>query len=89
MFFDAGQARKFQDGVPASKLKYHVDYSTLGTQSCNGRIPAKGNKTIYLAFENERMRYNNYVWLEAIGAVPTVEYVTEKYSLTKTEPKEE
>lgn len=74
VFYDASQAKKFQDGTPAAELKYNVDYSTLGTQSCNGRIPSRGNKTIYLAFENERMRFNNYVWLEAISAVPTTEY---------------
>ncbi|MCQ2113802.1 MAG: hypothetical protein MJY52_01920 [Bacteroidaceae bacterium] len=81
VFFDALQARKFQDGVPTSKLKYHVDYSTMGTQSCNGRIPSKGYKTIYLGFENERMRYNNYVWLEAVSAIPHVEYFKTKYSV--------
>ncbi len=81
VFYNAAQAKKFQDGVPASKLSYNVDYSTLGTQSCNGRIPSKGNKTIYLAFENERMRYNNYVWLEAVSAVPNTEYFKTKYTV--------
>lgn len=81
VFFDAAQAKKFQDGKPASELRYNVDYSTLGTQSCNGRIPAQGHKTIYLAFENERMRYNNYVWLEAVSAVPSTEYFKTQYSV--------
>lgn len=81
VFYDAAQAKKFQDGASASGLKYSVDYSTLGTQSCNGRIPANGKKTIYLAFENERMRYNNYVWLEAVSAVPSSEYFRTQYSL--------
>lgn len=81
VFFDAGQARKFQDGELTSMLKYHVDYSTMGTQSCNGRIPAKGNITIYLGFENERMRYNNYVWLEAVSAVPHTEYFKTQYTV--------
>lgn len=81
VFYDANQARKFQDGRPASELKYNVDYTTLGTQSCNGRIPSRGNKTIYLAFENERVRFNNYVWLEAVSAVPTTEYFKEKYTV--------
>lgn len=81
VFFDAGQARKFQNGEPTSKLKYHVDYSTMGTQSCNGRIPSRGSKTIYLGFENERMRYNNYVWLEAISAVPHTEYFKTQYKV--------
>ena len=81
VFFDSGQARKFQDGELTSKLKYHVDYSTMGTQSCNGRIPSKGKSTIYLGFENERMRYNNYVWLEAISAVPSTEYFKTQYTI--------
>ncbi len=81
VFYDAAQARKFQNGTPASQLKYHLDYSTLGTQSCNGRIPTRGQNTVYLAFENERMRYNNYVWLSAILAIPQKEYVRKTYSL--------
>ena len=75
VFYNAAQAKKFQDGTEPSKLSYSVDYSTMGTQSCNGRIPAKGNRTIYLGFLNERMRYNNYVWLEAISAVLHTEYI--------------
>lgn len=81
VFYNAALAKKFQDGADPAKLAYNVDYSTLGTQSCNGRIPSKGNKTIYLAFENERMRYNNYIWLEAVSAVPNTEYFKTKYSV--------
>lgn len=81
VFFNAAQAKKFQDGVSPSQLQYSIDYSTLGTQSCNGRIPAKGYKTIYLGFLNERMRYNNYVWLEAVSAVPNIEYFKKEYSV--------
>lgn len=75
VFYSATQAKKFQDGTAPSTLSYNVDYSTMGTQSCNGRIPSKGYKTIYLGFLNERMRYNNYVWLEALSAVPHTEYI--------------
>lgn len=74
VFYSAAQAKKFQDGTAPSTLSYNVDYSTMGTQSYNGRIPSKGYKTIYLGFLNERMRYNNYVWLEALSAVPHTEY---------------
>ncbi len=73
-------AKQFQDGTKqASQLQYDVDYSTLGTQSCNGRIPAKGSRTIYLAFENERVRYSNYIWVEVLTASPSTEYHTTKY----------
>lgn len=74
VFYNAAQAKKFQDDAAPTKLSYNVDYSTMGTQSYNGRIPSKGYKTIYLGFLNERMRYNNYVWLEALSAVPHTEY---------------
>ena len=81
VFFNSAQAKKFQDGADPAKLAYSVDYSTMGTQSCNGRIPAKGYKTIYLGFLNERMRYNNYVWLEAVSAVPNTEYFKTEYTV--------
>ncbi len=82
VFRNQSQAKKFQDGThAASALTYDVDYSTLGTQSCNGRIPANGSKTIYLGFENERMRYMNYLWVEVVAVIPTTLYHKEKYSV--------
>ena len=82
VFRSQTQAKQFQDGTkPASQLSYDVDYSTLGTQSCNGRIPANGSKTIYLGFENERVRYTNYLWVEAEVVVPNTVYYTTKYTV--------
>lgn len=82
VFRNQSEAKSFQDGgVAISNLNYDVTYSTLGTQSCNGSIPTNGSKTIYLGFENERMRYANYLWVEAVGVVPTTEYYTTKYSI--------
>ncbi len=82
VFRNKTQAKKFQDGTKtAAGLDYDVDYSTLGTQSCNGRIPVNGAKTIYLAFENERMRYTNYLWVEVEAVVPETVYYTTKYSV--------
>ena len=75
-------AKQFQDGTkPASQLAYDVDYSTIGSQSCNGRIPVNGSKTIYLAFENERVRYSNYLWVEVEAVTPGSIYYTTKYTL--------
>ncbi len=79
VFTNSAQAKKFQDGMSVSNLKYNIDYSTLGTQSCNGRIPTMGLKTIYLGFENERMRYANYIWIEAVSALPNTEHFKERY----------
>ena len=82
VFRNQAQAKQFQDGTKmASQLSYDVDYSTLGTQSCNGRIPAKGSKTIYLGFENERVRYANYLWVEAEVVVPNTVYYTTQYKV--------
>lgn len=82
VFRNKTQAKKFQDGTKtAAGLDYDVDYSTLGTQSCNGRIPVNGAKTIYLGFENERMRYTNYLWVEVEVVVPNTVYYRTKYSV--------
>lgn len=82
VFTSQDQAKKFQDGTPAAELKYNVDLSAFGTQSCNGRIPVKGKSTIYLGFENERFRFSNYLWLEVISSVPHTEYYQNKYTLS-------
>lgn len=79
VFYNAAQAKKFQDGADPTKLQYSIDYSMMGTQSCNGRIPTKGNRTIYMGYQNERVRFNNYVWLEAVSAVPNMEYLKTEY----------
>ncbi len=82
VFRNQSQAKRFQDGTKAvALLNYDVDYSAVGTQSCNGRIPTKGAKTIYLAFENERMRYTNYIWVEVEAVVPNTVYYRTKYSI--------
>lgn len=80
VFRSQTEAKKFQDGSAAtSTLKYDVDFSTVGTQSCNGRVPANGVSKLYLGFENVRMRYTNYLWVEAVAVIPTTEYYRTKY----------
>jgi hypothetical protein len=83
VFRSQKSAKQFQDGCKsASQLDYDVDYSTVGTQSCNGRIPTKNSKIIYLAFENERIRYTNYLWVEVEAVVPHTEYYKIDYKLS-------
>ena len=79
IFTNAAEAKKFADGKPVTDLKYNVDLSKQGTQSCNDRIPAKGLKTIYFGFENTRIRYSVYLWLESLATIPTTEYYRAKY----------
>lgn len=82
VYRNQAQAKQFQDGTKtASELNYDVDWSTIGTQSCNGRIPVNGAKTVYLAFQNERVRYTNYLWVEVEAVVPQTEYYRTKYSI--------
>ena len=82
VFRSQSHAKQFQDGTKtASELNYDVDWSTIGTQSCNGRIPVNGAKTIYLAFQNERVRYTNYLWVEVEAVVPQTEYYRTNYSV--------
>ncbi|MBR5299775.1 MAG: hypothetical protein IKU36_05955 [Bacteroidales bacterium] len=84
VFRSQTEAKKFQDGkAAAGDLKYDLDYSTVGTQSCNGRIPTNGASKLYLGFENVRVRYANYLWVEAVAVIPTTEYYTTRYSIDK------
>ena len=79
VFRSSSQAKKFQDDTPTSKLSYDINYSIMGMQSSTGRIPVKGLKNIYLGFENERTRYNNYVWIELLAVQPNTEYYKTEY----------
>lgn len=81
VFTNAAEAKKFSDGKPVTELKYNMDFSKMGTQSCNDRIPTKGIKTLYFGFENTRVRYSVYLWLESISTVRKTEYFKTKYSL--------
>lgn len=82
VFRNQTDAKKFQDQTAgASELKYDLDYSTIGTQSCSGRIPTNGVTKLYLGFENVRVRYTNYLWVEAVAVVPVTEYYTIRYSV--------
>ncbi len=83
VFGSSSQAKKFQDNKPTNQLSYDINSSIMGMQSCTGRIPVKGRKTIYLGFENERTRYNNYVWVELIAAQPITEYFKTEYFLNQ------
>ena len=81
VFTDKAEAKKFQDGQSPDGLKYNIDLSLMGTQSCNGQISTKGLTKIYLGFSNERFRYSNYLWLEALSVTPKNEYYRLKYSV--------
>ena len=79
VFTNQAEAKKFQDGAAPDGLKYDIDLSLMGTQSCNGRIPVKGLTKVYLGFANERFRYSNYLWLEALSVTPKNEYYKVRY----------
>ena len=81
VFRSSSQAKKFQDNKPTNQLSYDINSSIMGMQSCTGRIPVKGRQTIYLGFENERTRYNNYVWVELLALQPNTEYFKTEYFL--------
>ena len=81
VFGSSSQAKKFQDNKPTEQLSYDINASIMGMQSSTGRIPVKGRKAIYLGFENERARYNNYVWVELIAVQPINEYYKTEYYL--------
>lgn len=82
VFTSPEAAKKFSEGADVSGLKYDVNLSKLGTQSCNDRVPIpKGVKTLYFGFENTRFRYSVYLWLESLATIPITEYYRNVYSL--------
>jgi len=81
VFYDAKQAKQFQEGTAASSLKYDVNYSIVGTQSTNGAIPITNAKNIYLSFANDKTTDSVYIWLEATAMVNVVTYWRTKYTL--------
>ncbi|MBR8713337.1 hypothetical protein [Porphyromonas levii] len=82
LFRNQTQAKQFQDGLKkVSELDYDIDFSMVGTQSNNGQIPTQGANHLYLGFENERMRFTNYIWLEVVAIIPTTEYFATHYSI--------
>lgn len=86
VFYNSAQAKKFQDGTAGlSDLTYDVNNSKVGTQSCNGRINVKGKNVVYFGFLNERMRYQNYIWFEALASTKCIEYYNAKYTLIEPE----
>lgn len=80
VFTNRSQAKKFQDGTASSgNYKYDVEQSQMGTHSCNGRLYPQGKSVMYMGFENERMRYDNYIWLEVVALKHTTKYVRPIY----------
>lgn len=84
VFTSRAEAKRFQDGTEgARKFKYDVEHSRVGTHSCNGRMRFAGAKTIYLGFENARMRYDNFITLEVVGVKPIKYYYRTIYTAQK------
>lgn len=82
VFDDATGARQFQNSTgDASTFNYNVDLSQIGTQSCTGELPCAGRSNIYLGFENERMRYDTYIWLEVTAIKHRTEYLKPEFSI--------
>lgn len=82
VFTNSVEAKKFQDGTSGSgNYKYDVEQSQIGTQSCNGKLIPSGGKTIYIGFENERMRYDNYIWIEVVAIKYTKKYERPVYQI--------
>lgn len=80
VFDNRKQAKKFQDGNEGSgNYSYDVDLSQMGTQSCNGRLKINGQNVIYMGFENERMRYDTFIWLEIVALKRTTKYMRPAY----------
>ena len=69
-------------------IDMHYVYARLKRKELNNKTYYAlyfGKSTIYLGFLNERVRYNNYVWLEASTIAPQTEYFNYKYTIKDAE----
>jgi len=86
VFNNRSDAKRWQDGTAdGTHFNYDVEQSQLGTQSCNGKLtPGRGQNSIYLGFENERFRYDIYIWLEVVALSEVTSYTAPTYSIGKS-----
>lgn len=88
VFHSQSEAKRFQDHKPVTELKYDVDLSTIGTQSCTNCMDVKGSNTLYLGFENSHTTKDVYVWLEALATTKSKEYYRCYYTSVYKESEE-
>lgn len=74
VFYNEKDAQKFAGDVSRDVKNYDVNYSIIGTQSCNGSIPVSGRKNVYLCFENDQFSGSIYLWLEAVATTTETNY---------------
>ena len=74
VFYNEKDAQKFAEDTSRDVKNYDVNYSIIGTQSCNGNIPVSGRKNVYLCFENDQFSGSIYLWLEAVATTTETNY---------------
>lgn len=82
VFTNRSDAKRFQDSKEGAKnFAYDVDNSRMGTHSCNGRLNNIKSNVVYMGFENERVRYDNFISLEVVGVKSVKKYFRPVYSV--------
>ena len=74
VFYNAKDAQNFVSKNGGEVKNYDIDYSLIGTQSCNGRFPVKKQKNVYLGFENDQFSGSVYLWIEAVATSTETNY---------------
>lgn len=74
VFHNAKDAQKFVSANGGEVQNYDIDYSLIGTQSCNGRFPVKNQNNVYLGFENDQFSGSVYLWVEAVATSTQTNY---------------
>lgn len=79
VFYNAKDAQTFVSKNGGEVKNYDIDYSLIGTQSCNGRFPVKNQKNVYLGFENDQFSGSVYLWVEAVATSTATNYYKTTY----------
>lgn len=80
VFYNAKDAQNFVSKKGGEVVNYDIDYSLIGTQSCNGRFPVKDKKNVYIGFENDQFSGSVYLWMEAVATSTATNYYTTIYN---------
>ena len=79
VFYNAKDAQYFVSKNGGEVVNYDIDYSLIGTQSCNGRFPVKNQKNVYIGFENDQFSGSVYLWVEAVATSTATNYYKPAY----------
>lgn len=74
VFYNEKDAKTFVAKNSGEVVNYNIEYSMIGTQSCNGIIPTNKHKMLYLGFDNDQFKGSIYISVEVVSTATITNY---------------